>query len=202
MQKFKTGSTTDEINKELATLYIAGFNAIPKTSMTSYTNEDGEVVKLTSEQITQFNNLYGQSTKDVSALLKLTDYKNMTQEEKAKAIKKIYDIYYAYAKARITGEKPEGKLATLLVLTNGNIDTAKYILSLQKIGSITDTNKKTRKELVIEYINKLRGYSKAEKTLLMYLAGYSVSGTSHSQLINYLTSKGANRKQVLTFIPK
>ena len=196
MNKYKTGSSTDEINKELADLYISGNNALPKTAMTQYTDDNGDVVQLTNEQVKQFTDIYSQSTKDVSDLMKLTDYRSSTNEEKAKAIKKIYDAYYALARAKVTGKQPEGKLAQILALTNGNVGLAKYILSLQKIANITQTSKKTRKELVLQYINRLRGYTKAEKTVLMYLAGYSVSGSSENLLISFLVRNGASRKDV------
>ena len=196
MKKYKTGSTSDAINEELATLYIAGYNAMPKSTLTQYTNEDGETVQLTAKQITQFTQQYGQSNKAVSELLRLNDYRNLTAEEKAKAIKKLYDAYYSMAKTKVVGTKPEGKLAQMLVLTNGNLELAKYVLSLQKIAQISENSKKTRKELVLEYINKLAGYTKAEKALLMYLAGYSVSGNSLTQLTGLLVRNGASRKDV------
>ncbi len=200
LNKYKTGSTTDEINKELARLYISGYSALPKTALSQYTSESGDVVKLTSAQIQQFNQIYSRSTKDVSNLLKITEYSSATSEEKAKAIKKIYDAYYAVAKAKVTGGQVEGKIAQILALTNGNIGLAKYILSLQKIAQIGETAKKTRKELVLQYINRLRGYTRAEKTLLMFLAGYSVSGTSASQLKGFLISKGASSKDLKQYL--
>ena len=79
------------------------------------------------------------------------------------------------------------------------MELAKYVQILQKTGSITETKKKSRKELVIEYINKLQ-LTKQEKVLLMYLAGYSVTGNSQKILVNFLTSKGAAHKDALAYI--
>lgn len=200
INNYKTGSSTEEINKEIANLYIEGYNALPKSFMTQYTNEEGNVVKLSNEQIKQFMAVYSQSTRDVSKLMQLTEYNSLTSEERAKAIKKIYDAYYSMARAKITGAKAEGKIAQILALTNGNVGLAKYIASLQKIAQIGETKQKTRKELVIQYINRLRGYTKAEKTLLMYLAGYSVGGSSQNLLASLLMRYGASRKEIIELI--
>lgn len=200
MKNYKTGSTTDEINRELAQLKIDGYNAVPSGIPEEYTNENGETVKLTAEQIEQFKSYYSQSTKPVNDLINLTDYKSATAEEKAKLIKKLYDIYHEYAKVRTLKTNNGSKYAKILALTNGNVNLAKYIVALQKVAQITDTKKKTKKELVLQYINKIKGFSTFEKTLLMYLAGYKVSGKSKNYLIKYLMSKGAKRKDVLAAI--
>jgi len=200
MKNYKTGSTTDEINRELAQLKIDGYNAMPSGVLEQYTNDNGETVKLTAQQIEQFKSYYQQSTKSVNDLINLTDYKSATAEEKAKMIKKLYDIYHEYAKVRTLKTDNGSKYAKILALTNGNVNLAKYIVALQKVAQITDTKKKTRKELVLQYINKLKGYSKYEKTLLMYLAGYKVSGSSKNGLINYLMSKGAKRKEIINIL--
>lgn len=196
MSKYKMGNSSDKINKELASLYIDGYNSLPTTPLESYTDENGQTSELTQKQIEQFKNYYSQANKDVSALLEIAEYKTATSEEKSKAIKKLYDIYYQYAKVKVIGTATTSKLVNVVSLTKGNIQLAKYIMYLQKISSIVETSKATRKTLVVKYINKIRGMSAKEKSLLMYLAGYSVSGNSRMKLISYLVSKGASRKQL------
>ena len=127
------------------------------------------------------------------------EYRTATSEERAKLISAVYNHYYNYAKAKVTGLAGSSKIENLLLYTNGNVDLAKYIAYLQKVGSITETKKKTRKELVIEYINRLP-MSKQEKILLMYLAGYSVSGNSQKALIGFLQSQGASRTSAVAFV--
>ena len=46
-------------------------------------------------------------------MLEVTDYKRATQEEQAKIIKKIYDTYYSYAKAKVTNTDADNKLSKL-----------------------------------------------------------------------------------------
>ena len=199
VSEFKGGVTNDKINIELVSLSSQGYNAIPKSVPSYYTNEKGEQIQLTAAQITQFKKLYQQSENQVVKAINTPEYRIATSEEKAKLISSIYNAYYGYAKAKAIGGNGSNKIENLLILTNGDVDLAKYISILQKTSSITETKKKTRKELVIDYINKLQ-LSKQEKILLMYLAGYSVTGNSQKTLSSYLQSKGASHKDALAFL--
>lgn len=199
ISEFKGGVTNDQINAELVMLSSQGYNAIPRSIPTAYTDDNGNQIQLTAAQITQFKKLYQQSENQVVKVMNTPEYRVATSEEKAKLISSVYNAYYGFAKARAIGGSGSSKLENLLVLTNGNVELAKYISILQKTGSITETKKKSRKELVIDYINKLQ-ISKQEKVLLMYLAGYSVTGNSQKALISFLMSKGASHKDALTYI--
>ncbi len=199
VSEFKGGVTNDQINAELVILSSQGYNAIPRSIPTAYTDDNGNQIQLTAAQITQFKKLYQQSENQVVKVMNTPEYRVATSEEKAKLISSVYNAYYGFAKARAIGSSGSSKLENLLVLTNGNVELAKYISILQKTGSITETKKKSRKELVIDYINKLQ-MSKQEKVLLMYLAGYSVTGNSQKTLISFLMSKGASHKDALTYV--
>lgn len=199
VSEFKGGVTNDQINAELVLLSSQGYNAIPRSIPTTYTDDNGNQIQLTAVQITQFKKLYQQSGNQVVKVINTPEYRVATSEEKAKLISSVYNAYYGFAKARAIGGSGSSKLENLLVLTNGNVELAKYISILQKTGSITETKKKSRKELVIDYINKLQ-MSKQEKVLLMYLAGYSVTGNSQKALISFLMSKGASHKDALSYL--
>ena len=200
IENFRSGYASERVNTELTNLYINGYNALPKEAMTSYINENGATVNLSSQQIATFKKLYSQSDSSVQKLLQSSEYQSLTQEEKAKLIKKIYDAYYDYAKVKVVGGSASSKIAQILTLTNGNINLGTIIAILNKVSQIKENSRKSRKELVIEYINKLTSLSKQEKILAMYLAGYSVSGNSQNQLVSYLTSKGASKNAVLSLI--
>ena len=199
VSEFKGGVTNDQINAELVNLSSQGYNAIPKNIPQTYIDDKGNEVQLTAEQITQFTKLYQRSEIEVVKVINSPEYRTATSEERAKLISAVYNHYYNYAKAKVTGLAGSSKIENLLLYTNGNVDLAKYIAYLQKVGSITETKKKTRKELVIEYINRLP-MSKQEKILLMYLAGYSVSGNSQKALIGFLQSQGASRTSAVAFV--
>lgn len=199
MDNYKFPNASDRTITELTNLYMNGYNALPKGYMTSYTNEKGNEVKLTAEQINAFKTVYSQSDKAVKELMQVSEYSSLTQEEKAKLIKKVYDYYYDYAKARITKVQPTNKVSKLLYLTNGNVNIGKFTSILNKIASITDSKTKTRKELVVSYINSLRGLNRQEKVLVMYLAGYNV-GNNQTQMVSYLQTLGISKTNAKEFL--
>lgn len=194
MTNYKAQPSNENINKELYYLSSQGYNALPKSVPSQYNNADGIAINLSSAQISQFSKTYSQASKVMTTLMGLTEYKTLTAEEKSKAVKSLYDYYFDFAKVKTFDSTASSKFVNILSLTNGNIDMAKYIVYLQNVSKITENKQKTRKELVIEYINRLSTLSKAEKTLLMYLAGYSVKDNSQTILISLLTRNGVSYK--------
>lgn len=189
--------TSDEAIKEIARLNKEGYNgvapsAIPKT----YTNEKGEETALTSAQINAFRREYGKADKQVSELLKIEGYKKQDDKTKASMLKRVYSAYRESALAKAVGKAPSGKLAQL-IYNVGDVNMAKYIMSLQELSAIEGEN---RKQNVISAINKMRGYSKQEKLLLAYLSGYSIGENNQMLMVNFLTSKGFTRKDAMSFL--
>ena len=195
MEHYKIDNSNEYVNRELVNLSMSGYNALPKNYMVSYT-KDGETVKLSKQEQVAFTNIYNQSTSKVNSLINVTEYRKLTQEDRAKLIKKIYDAYYSYAKAKVLkSESADSKLSNLLYFTNGNVNINKYVFAMNTISGISDNGKKTRKELVIEYVNKLRGFTRQEKLLLLHLLGYKTNDSNTKQLKSYLTSKGVKKNQ-------
>jgi len=196
----RTGFVSERVLNELTKLYMSGYNAMPRECMTSYVNENGETVMLTAAQITTFQRIYKQSDKAVRELLQVQEYQSLTQEEQAKLIKKIYDLYYDFAKVNAVGGTGSSKLSNLLVLTNGNVNLGNLVAILNKVSQITETKRKSRKELVVEYINRQYSLSRQEKILVMYLAGYSLNDKNKRTLKGYLAGKGASLSNIKAFL--
>ena len=81
-----------------------------------------------------------------------------------------------------------------LTIANGKIGFSKILIGVNALSSITASKVMTRKELVLAQINKMSGYSKAEKLLLVYLLGFSLSDDSKRVLTNYINKSGATYK--------
>lgn len=192
---YKGGSVSDETLEEMFALAKEGYNVTPTTNLSQYEDEKGNVIKLTNAQQKEFLSYYNQATTAVNEMIDITDYNSLDSENKAKAIKKLYSAYYYYGKAKVTGEIPDNKLAQLLYYSNGQIDVANYIASLQKIGNIQATEKNSRKELVLQELNKMR-LSKNEKLLVLYLSGYKLSEENKIQLESYLRTKGIKEESL------
>lgn len=195
MDNYKTKSD-DEIDKELATLYMSGYRAIPSSIPSTYTNEKGEEVKLSKSQLQMFKETYDTSYGAIKELLTLGEYRSKTQEQQAKTIKSIYSAYYEYAKAKSVGVMPTTRLGKMLYYSNGKLNIAKLVNTINYVSQIKENGKKTKKELTIEYINKQKYLSKSEKILTMLLCGYSLSDNNKQLLTSYLRKLGMNNKAI------
>jgi hypothetical protein len=200
MKKSKVSVYSPKVQNELVSLTKDGYNAMPKNFMLGYTDENGKQVKLTDEQVLAFRAAYNESNKGVEALMNVTEYRTLTQEEKAKLIKKTYDIYYSYARAKTLKTTADSKLANLLLYTNGKANVGKYINILNTISSITASKTKSRKDLVIDYVNKLSGLSKQEKLLVLHLAGYKTNEMNQNILSSYLRQNGMSINDTKAFL--
>ena len=193
--------TSENVLEEIYRLNEAGETGVaPSAIPTKYTNEKGDEVKLTKAQINAFRNEYSKADQYVSKLLEIEDYKKQDDKTKASLIKRVYSAYREVAQAKVLGISPTSKLGKLLYYTNGDIDMARYIMSLQNLSVITEDKKHTRKENVISAINKMSGFTKKEKLLLAYLSGYSVSEKNQKTMVRFLRSKGFDTKTAKTFL--
>lgn len=195
MDEYKVNSS-DSVKQEIANLYNDGFNAIPSSFITSYQDENGNKIEMTNSEIETFRTLYNQSNKDIEELLTLGSYKNQTQENKAKIIKSVYSSYYSFAKSFIAGEVPQTKIAKIIYYTKGQYNISKYVAINSYVSSIKANSSKTRKELVVSYINSLKGLTKQEKLLAMYLCGYSLNDENKTALSSYLLKLGMSKKVI------
>lgn len=194
---FKTGNTNSVVIGRITKLYMAGYtDVLPKSVMTSYTNSNGETIELTKTQQDRFKQYYSLADKEVLKASSSSWYGSLTQAEKAKMVRKIYDYYYNYAKCKVLNTEPDNKMVKLLVLSNGGLNCVSFEPILTKIKTIVATDSKTRKELVIDYINSLTNISKQDKILIMYLAGYGLNDSNKKILSSYLSSKGISASSV------
>ena len=168
--------------------------------MTEYTDDKGNKVSLTAKQIETFRKYYNEATSSVKELMNVTEYKNMTDEEKSKVIKKIYDSYYSMAKAKLLNIKADSKLGNYLSLSKQNAKIGQISLALSKINTITDSKTKTRKELVFDYVNKLSGFSKGEKLLLLYLCNYTSQANSNILKAYLRNNNGMSMSEINEFL--
>ena len=188
------GSASEDVSSEIARLYLNGHDALPSSISGSYTDDDGNSVKMTSEQTERFQTMYSQADREVSEMLKISDYRRMDDADKAKAIKRVYDLYKAYAKQGATGVQPSGKLLSIMVGTKGNVQVGKFVLGMMRLNSIESTKLMSRKEIALRTVNRMSGFTKAEKALLLWLSGYGIDDSAKSMVRNYLRSSGMPSK--------
>ena len=188
--------------RALDSLVVAGYDVIPKTVNDRITF-GGEEYDLTAKEVKQFEKIYFEANDRLASLVKLSQFKEATDEEKAKAVKFIYNVYYNLAIEDFLGEDVEAK-NTLFAKV---IDIEKLAIIVATANSITadlDKNGKTisgtKKAKIQAYVNSLK-LSAAEKYLIMGYLGYkNLNGErqvkAHLRALN-LTSE--EREQLLSY---
>ena len=147
-----------------------------------------------------FYEYYSKSSNEVKELLSNSNYQSLDDEYKAKLLQKVYNTYYYYAQTKISGVQSTNKLTQLLAASNGNINVSKLIIGINAISTIKANKNKTKKELILEALNKYKNYSKQEKLLMLYISGFSVSDNNKQDLKRYLSQKGMPTKDIKEYL--
>lgn len=105
-------------------LYSKGYSVLPKSIGDSVTY-NGETIVLTASQQKYFKNIYNKANAIVEKMILDRTYKRLSEEKQAKAIKNLYDAYYAKAISETLGVENDNKLTKM----------SKYI-SIEKLAAI------------------------------------------------------------------
>ena len=185
---------------EVVRLAEAGYSVSLPSISSTYTDENGETQSFSKSQISISKSALALADTQVANVISSEAYQSLDDEYKSKVIAKVYSVYKEYAKASALNVAPSSKLGQMLYYTNGNVDLAKYVLYIQNLSSISADNKNTRKQKVVNEINKIKGLSRQEKLLLAYLCGYSVSDTNTISVKSYLMKIGFTAKEAKEFL--
>lgn len=188
-KKYGAGEISEKAADEIARLYVNGsIDSMPSQLQDTF-NVNGVEVELTKAQYSHAKEVYSLANDLLIELMNSSIYNSLSDEEKAKAIKKLYSTYYELAKSDVIENYEVSKLTKL----SDYINTTKYVAALSKINNIGEDKKSTRKVAVMRYINSLR-MNRNEKYLLLYLSGYSIDDSQEKMLLNFLRSKGLSYK--------
>lgn len=194
-EKFVAGEISEDASKEIARLYMGGHITTMPSSINGEMTYNGQTYTLTKAQMTNAKDVYSLANDLLSDMIGSSDYANLTDEEKAKAIKKLYSTYYELAKSSVIDNYETSKLTQIA----NYFDISTYVVALSKISNIEQTEKLSRKTAVMQYINKLK-LNKNQKYLLLLLAGYSVSEENVESLLKYLKTNGMSSKEADNFL--
>lgn len=172
----------DELTKELVSFKQNGINISIKNTPTEITDAEGKVHVFTEEEMSKFRNIYSGVNVEFKKMKADNIYQKLSMEEKAKAVKKLADLYFDKAKGEATSK--------LAMLASKNIPVYSYILIMTQLQEVKG------KDNFIKEINKIRTLTKKEKLLLMSLMGYSVSELSKPTLLRYLRELGLSSKEI------
>ena len=197
---YKTGNADRETLLEISKLSKEGYNAIAKNIPDYIQDEEGVRRTLSEDQKAKFGKSYSLANEKVRKLIRSSGYKAMTSENKAKAIKKVYDTYYEVAKYKTFATEPESRIGKLLAFTGGDYDIANALLLIQKNSELVDTKRMSKKEQAIRLVNQ-QSMTRAQKLLTLYLMGYGVTAENKKFVQNYLISLGFTKQQAEDFLP-
>ena len=196
------GMYSESTRKSLKSLVEAGYTVFPR-SVGDTVTVDGETYELSSAQKKRFDKVYAVSDKAVEELVKLRQYKSATDEEKAKALKYVYDTYYSVALDDLMGTDTTQKS----VLFAEVLDVELLAMIVAHVSTLTadkDKDGKTvngsRKQKIVAYVNSLN-LSAAEKYMVMGYLGYSNTNgkTQVESLINRSSLSRTEKATLLAY---
>lgn len=165
---------SDSVKQELLSLLKNGHSVLPRSISSTITLE-GQQYQLTDGQLEALRAEYADALSSLDRLFSKAKYKTLTAEDKERAIKKTYELYYDKAMGNALGAQNSAKtliadavgvenMALLSVLTRGvQSDTDRY-------GETIAGSKRAK---VLSAINSL-GLSREKKLLLICSKGYTI----------------------------
>ena len=167
---FKVNELSDKVLDKIISLKKLNYDVTMRNVPTSYNDENGISLELTSKQVSDFKEIYSLANKAAESVLNQTRFVKLTSEEQATVLRKIFDAYYDYAKAEVLGLDLVSRASKIIDMTDGQINIAKYIAYAQDLSDITGSDRKQQIE------TKLKVYylSEFEKEMVLYLSGYEI----------------------------
>lgn len=188
--------TSSAVRQEMNRLVIAGMDVLPRGVGDTVTYE-GQSVKLTAKQKARFREVYGEANEAVSRMVTMKLYATATDEAKAKAIKRLYGIYYNRAIEDLLGVSIENKN----VLMSRAVDPAQLsIIAAVCAGLTADVGKDgkavsgSKKAKVVAYLNSLN-LKAAQKHLILGYLGYK-NTLGEEKVRAYLAGLGLGKGEV------
>ena len=96
-----TGVYTSEELEIVADLYSKGYTSVIPQRVGETIND----VKLDRKQRQQFNKIYAQASSKIMEMIATAEFKALSEEQQAKAIKNLYSLYYNRAASTVAGKE-------------------------------------------------------------------------------------------------
>jgi hypothetical protein len=190
----RTGTDmSEQVFSETYSLISKGYKVLPK-AIPSTVSILGEDYELNDTEKFELSKYYEEAQKPLQKLLANSNYRNMTDEQKASAVNYVYNLQYKKKLSELLGVSD--KMVTLLYAINAE-DLA--ILSIATKGITSDTDKAgnaisgSKRKKVIAEVNKLK-ISTEQKLLLIAAKGYALSEKDKKRLLNYILKLKTSRE--------
>lgn len=176
--------------EEVSRLYgLGNTSVIPQKIGTSIND-----VKLNGQQRRRFESIYSQASEKVNALIRSEYYAELTDEQKARAIKNIYALYYNRAAAEVVGAEWSNAQAYSRLTDNlpALFASQAYKNGLVAYKTISGREVSVREQFV-DYAQNL-GLSPNDLLVILYANGYRDAKTK-AAMIAYINSLAISNEE-------
>lgn len=185
------GDINEKACDEMARLYMNdSLKALP-SGIDDKVTINGSTIELNKAQKSQAQSVYQIANELLLDMINSTYYEALNDEEKARAIQKLYSAYYNLAKYSVDSGFELDKFSYIV----DYIDSAKYASVLAKTSLIQADDKESRKTKVSKYINSQR-MSASDKYLLYYLSGYNLNESQQKGVETLLKRNGMSSQEI------
>ena len=169
--------------EEVARLFSAGYeNVLPQKVGESVNN-----VKLTRTQRRQFNSIYAGASAAVEKMMATEAFADLTDEQKAKAIKNLYSLYYNRASAEVAGaEWSNAQAYSHLTSDMGTLFVAQAYKAGAEAYVDSEGREITVRDQIAAYVKNL-GLSESDEVVMLYALGYR-DKTTKASMLSYINS--------------
>ena len=187
--------TSSAVRQEMKRLVVSGMDVLPRGVGDTVT-VDGEAVKLTARQQQAFKTVYSEANKSVERMVGLAYYANASDEAKAKAIKRVYGIYYNRAIEDLLGVELENKNTLLSRAINPEVLAVvmavcgEITADVDKDGKVVAGSKRKKVEAFVESL-KLKA---AQKYMIMGALGYK-NKKGKEKVLAYVNGLGLSKSE-------
>lgn len=191
----RVGALASSVQSEMVRLMEEGYSLTPSELATTYTDADGKEVTISYTNQQKMKTYYSGANSDVKKLLNLSVYKSMTDAQKAKAIKAIYSAYREMAYSKVVEDYSPSSIKSALLADSAS-NSAFLIGAASVARSLEATDDKTRKEVILEYVNSL-SCTKGDRYIILSMVGYSVDEATLKQA---LKDRGLSNSEINEWI--
>lgn len=187
----------EQVFNEILNLTAAGYKVLPKLMPDSVSFGDVDYI-LSDGEREAMRKVYSESEPAIKALVESSYYSSFTDEEKAKAVDYISDLYYDKASSEVLGTESIKAVTILKAISADKL--AAYYVKTRGIASDVDDNGNTisgsKRAKVVQAISSL-GVSVEERLLLICASGYALKDGD----VRGLSAEGA-KTRLLKYILK
>lgn len=195
----RKGISTDNVDKELSRLYTISGNSsiLPNSSLGKDLTFSGEKYRMTSEEYSKYKKTYGKKSHELlNNMIKSSTYSKLSDDEKEKAINKLYEYVKEYAKVEYATNndinyKTSKMYNTVNSIEKANGNASSYFDFYARTCEIEGENASTRKIKILANAN----YSKKDKELIYT----NYIGSEDDLYNNIMKNTGININEYLKY---